>query len=106
MLRCIAFTVRSPGPVLIRSLNVIVPAPPGRFTTWLFVPFGVTVTLVPAGVVTVKPPTEDWALHAGAEISQQLHCVELVTSLALMFHPPPRKTKPETCDDDWLVIPL
>jgi len=72
----------------------------------LVAPVGVTATLAPLGSVTVKPVTEDSALQAGAEMSQQLHCVELVTLFARIDHPPAFRVNPVMLVDDWLVIPL
>jgi hypothetical protein len=50
--------------------------------------------------------TDDIALHIGAEISQQLHCVELLTLFACIDQPPAFNTNPVTLDEDWLVMPL
>jgi hypothetical protein len=62
------------------------------------------VVVAPVGLITVKPVTEDCALHAGAATSQQLHCVELLALSARIDHPPEFSKNPETLDDDWLVI--
>ena len=69
------------------------------------VPFVLTAIFAPLGSVTVRPETDEVELHIGAEISQQLHCVELATFAALITKPPALRKKSATFDDDCEVIP-
>jgi len=63
-------------------------------------------TVAPLGSLIESPEIVDWALHIGLAISQQLHCAELLTLLAVIWYPPAFRKKPDTLDEAWLVIPL
>jgi hypothetical protein len=79
-LMCRPLTVMSPVPADVRSLNLMVPTL-GIVTS----PLGGTGMFAPVGLVIDNPETEDCALHIGLAISQQLHCDELLTLLAVII---------------------